>query len=262
MLCHNPSTSPHAVQPGRTANQPFRRPERAAREHHPVRGAMGQLEPLARRGECHRVLADDVAGRGAPKIRCCPALRGSDTPCRSYTATSASAAPRACATASPRASAVPDGASRLPPMMRLADFHVEAPRRAPRPRVRRAAAARRRRRWYWARSARECSAPPTRASPGWRRRSPWCRPGAAPAGPRRRPHAPRAVERRAELQGNRGIGERRLADRRSPGHRSGLPPSPHRAPAARSSPMRAHRRAEAPAGSPAAPAAATDPCAR
>ena len=83
VICHCKSEHVlHRVQAGRTADEPARRPHRAAGESEPVAGAMRQLDALAGAGERHGVVADDVAAakhrkadraraRGAPVAVAC-----------------------------------------------------------------------------------------------------------------------------------------------------------------------------------------------
>ena len=51
----------HAVEPGRLADQPARRPHRALGVDRSVGGAVRQFEPLPNTGEDHLVVADRVA---------------------------------------------------------------------------------------------------------------------------------------------------------------------------------------------------------
>ena len=100
----------HGVVAGLLVARPQRRPDRAASEEAAVLGLVSKLDALDRAGEDDRVLADDgaaaqgreadVAGRRAPVW-----------PSRERTARSFSAIARPAAAASPRSSAVPEGAS-------------------------------------------------------------------------------------------------------------------------------------------------------
>src|SRR5262245_43851894 len=51
----------HRVAPGRLAHDETGSPEGAAREQIPVRGSVGELDPLTRAKEVDRMVADDVA---------------------------------------------------------------------------------------------------------------------------------------------------------------------------------------------------------
>ncbi len=73
---------------------------------------MGDFQPLARSGECHRVLAHDVARPHHRKTDAAGAAWGSRT-WLSKTATSLKVTPRDLAMVSPKFKAVPDGASRF-----------------------------------------------------------------------------------------------------------------------------------------------------
>ncbi len=158
---HSPSTSCMPYRPGGPADQPFGRPQRAARENHPVGGAMGDLDALAGRAKvtvCSPTMSPARTHRKADAARLARRARHH-----------ADRRPRRRASVWPRARGhhLAQGERRargrvaLHAVMRLADFHVVAGAERRRG-ERRQCATTRRRRWCSARPARGCAAPPAR----------------------------------------------------------------------------------------------------